>query len=233
MKLFLAILFLINSNTTFQKDNLSMPQSSSVKKYSYLALGDSYTIGESVATTENFPNQVAGMMKSDSIVIEPVRIIAKTGWTTDELEDGIVASNAVDPLRTLYDFVSLLIGVNNQYRGRDVTNYKNEFEALLKKAIQFAGNKSDHVVVVSIPDWGFTPFANGSDRKKIASEIDAYNEANKKIAAQYHVHYIDITSWTREAFNNKTMVADDGLHPSGKEYKRWAQKIAGFFRTKM
>jgi len=206
---------------------------SSIKKYSYLALGDSYTIGESVATAENFPNQVLSIIKNDLGTIEPVRIIAKTGWTTDELEKGIVAANAVETLRTSYDFVSLLIGVNNQYRGRDVNNYKIEFEALLKIAIQFAGNKSDHVVVVSIPDWGATPFANGSDRKKIASEIDAYNEANKKIAEQYHVHYIDITAWTREAVNNKTMVAGDGLHPSGKEYKRWAQKIAEFFRTKM
>ncbi len=207
-------------------------ESSSIKKYSYLALGDSYTIGESVPAAENFPHQVVSILKSDSAVIEPVRIIAKTGWTTDELEKGIVAANASDPLRPSYDFVSLLIGVNNQYRGRDVNNYTIEFEGLLKKAIQFAGNKADHVVVVSIPDWCATPFANGSDRKKIAFEIDAYNEANKKIAAQYHVHYINITAWTRESAADRTLVADDGLHPSGKEYKRWANKIADFFRTK-
>lgn len=132
-----------------------------------------------------------------------------------------------------FDFVTLLIGVNNQYRGRSVENYKPQFEELLRKAIRFAGNKADHVVVLSIPDWGVTPFANGRDKAQIATEIDAYNAANKQIAQQYQVHYIDITPWTREAANDNSLLAADGLHPSGKEYKRWAEKIVIFFKSKI
>ncbi len=203
------------------------------KKFYYLGLGDSYTIGQSVAAAENFPNQVVALLKKDSIDIQPARIIAKTGWTTDELEAGIVVANSVDSLRSSYDFVSLLIGVNNQYRGRTVENYKSEFEALLKKAIHFAGDRADHVVVISIPDWGVTPFADGRDRAQIAKEVDKYNAANKQITLQYHVEYIDITSWTRHAATDSSLLASDGLHPSGKEYKRWAEKIASFFKSKI
>jgi lysophospholipase L1-like esterase len=202
-------------------------------KYYYLALGDSYTIGQSVPEQDNFPNQVVSSMLNNAIPFYPARIIAKTGWTTDELEAGIVAANATEPLRSSYDFVSLLIGVNNQYRGRTVDNYKPEFEALLKKAILFAGNKADHVIVLSIPDWGVTPFATGRDKTQIATEIDDYNAANKEIALRYNVHYIDITPWTREAATNASLLAPDGLHPSAIEYKRWAEKIVAFFKSKL
>lgn len=201
-------------------------------EYNYLALGDSYTIGQSVPVAENFPNQTVTLLKSDSINLT-ARIIATTGWTTDELETGIIAANAIDPLKASYDFVSLLIGVNNQYRGRPVDVYKTEFEELLKKAIRFAGNKADHVVVLSIPDWGVTPFGAGADRDRVAREIDAYNAANKQIALQYNVHYIDITPWTRGAATDLSLVAVDGLHPSGKEYKRWVEKIAVYFKSRL
>ena len=204
-----------------------------IKQYNYLALGDSYTIGESVSATENFPNQVVSSMLNNAIAFQQARIIAKTGWTTDDLEGGIVTANNNTPLSGTYDFVSLLIGVNNQYRGRSVDNYKPEFEELLKKAIGYAGNRADRVVVLSIPDWGVTPFATGRDRVQIASEIDAYNAANKQIALQYNVHYIDITPWTREAATDNSLLASDGLHPSGKEYKRWAEKISLFFKSKL
>lgn len=203
------------------------------KKYYYLALGDSYTIGESVPVSENFPNQVVSSMLNNATSFYPPRIIAKTGWTTDELEAGIAAANTAEPLRSTYDFVSLLIGVNNQYRGRTVMNYQSQFEELLKKAIVYAGNKADHVVVLSIPDWGVTPFATGRNQVQIAAEIDAYNAANKEIALRYNVHYIDITPWTREAANDASLLAPDGLHPSGKEYKRWAEKIVTFFKSKI
>lgn len=199
-----------------------------VKKYSYLALGDSYTIGEMVPAPDNFPNQVTKQFETGT-----ARIIAKTGWTTDELESGIVAANTASPLLSSYDFVSLLIGVNNQYRGRTVASYQAEFEELLRKAIHFAGDRADRVVVLSIPDWGVTPFAAGRDRAQIAREIDAYNAANKQIALQYQVHYIDITAWTREAATDNSLLASDGLHPSGKEYKRWAGKIVDYFSTKL
>lgn len=203
------------------------------KKYYYLALGDSYTIGQSVPAEDNFPNQVAAMMINNAVGFPPPRIIAKTGWTTDELETGIATANTTAPLRSSYDFVSLLIGVNNQYRGRTVANYKPEFEELLKKAIHFAGDRADHVVVVSIPDWSVTPFANGRDRAQISAEIDAYNAANKEISLQYNVQYIDITPGTREAATDNSLLAFDGLHPSGKEYKKWAIKIVEFFKSKI
>jgi lysophospholipase L1-like esterase len=234
MKLILVILFFISGGSSCRKNDLSMSATvQTAKKYYYLALGDSYTIGESLPPQDNFPNQVYSMMKNESVDFQPPRIIAKTGWTTDELEAGIVAANNADPLRPTYDFVSLLIGVNNQYRGRSVDSYKPGFEELLKKAIVYAGNKAERVVVLSIPDWGVTPFANGRDRAQIAREIDAYNAANKQIAEQYHVHYIDITPWTREAAADNSLLAADGLHPSGKEYKRWAERIAFLFKQQL
>lgn len=203
------------------------------KKYDYLALGDSYTIGEKVLPTDNFPNQLYSLMKNDTVDLQHPRIIAQTGWTTDELEAGMVAAIKANPLLSTYDLVTLLIGVNNQYRGRPVDNYETEFEELLKKAIACAGNKAGRVVVLSIPDWGVTPFADGRDRVQIAREIDAYNAANKRIAEQYHVHYIDITPWTREAAADNSLLASDGLHPSAKEYKRWAEKIVFFFKQQL
>lgn len=190
--------------------------------YSYLALGDSYTIGESVAATDNFPNQVVQLLKSSGHEFNSAEIVAKTGWTTDELQNHINNYNFTSP----YNIVTLLIGVNNQYRGRTVEDYKPGFEDLLKQAIKFAGNRADHVIVLSIPDWGVTPFASGRDRDQIAREIDAFNAANKTIGDQYKVHYIDITPWTREAANDPSLIATDGLHPSAKEYKRWSERLA-------
>lgn len=203
------------------------------KKYTYLALGDSYTIGESVPANDNFPNQTVSLLNSSQSNFQPARVIARTGWTTDELEAGIAAANAADPLLSSYDFVSLLIGVNNQYRGRLVEDYKPQFEALLKKAIQFADGKADHVIVLSIPDWGVTLFAQGRDRQQIAREIDAYNAANKSIAQQYGVYYVDITPGTREAANDTTLLAGDGLHPSGKEYAKWAKAVAEIIKSEL
>lgn len=222
-----VLIFLFFTYFIANLSSYSMQQSMQ-KKYHYLALGDSYTIGEKVTSSENFPNQVFAELK-DKINIEAPRIIATTGWTTDELEAGIVDANKKEALLSNYDFVTLLIGVNNQYRGRDVENYKTEFKELLKKAIQFAGNRNERVAVLSIPDWGVTPFAEGRDREKISEEIDMYNRANQKIAARYNIYYINITPWTREAANDPTLLAEDGLHPSGKEYQRWAKKIASRF----
>jgi lysophospholipase L1-like esterase len=190
--------------------------------HSYLALGDSYTIGESVLPSENFPNQTVQLLTQSGYNFKSAEIIAKTGWTTDELQNSINSHTFTPP----YDIVTLLIGVNNQYRGRPVDTYKPEFENLLRQAIQFAGGKTDHVIVLSIPDWGVTPFANGRDRAQIAREIDEYNSANKTISENYKVNFIDITSLTREAANDLSLLAADGLHPSAKEYKRWSEKLA-------
>ncbi len=190
--------------------------------YSYLALGDSYTIGEKVEEKDNFPNQTVSILNESKKRFNDPTIIAKTGWTTDELQGKLAEVRLAIP----FDIVTLLIGVNNQYRGRSVEEYALQFEQLLQQAIGYAGGKTDHVIVLSIPDWGVTPFAADRDRKKIAEEIDLFNSTNKKIAEQYKVHYIDITPYTREAVNDNSLVTEDGLHPSGKDYKRWAKLVA-------
>jgi lysophospholipase L1-like esterase len=234
MKLILVILFFISGCFSSRKNEVTMSAADqTAKQYYWLALGDSYTIGERLPPQDNFPNQVYAMMKNDTVDFQPPRIIAKTGWTTDELEAGIIAAYNADSSRTTYDFVSLLIGVNDQYRGHTVDSYKPAFEELLQIAISIAGNKAERVVVLSIPDWGVTPFADGRDRAQITREIDAYNAANKQIAEQYHVHYIDITPWTREAAADNSLLASDGLHPSAKEYKRWAERIAFLFKQQL
>jgi lysophospholipase L1-like esterase len=181
----------------------------------YLALGDSYTIGESVDPSERFPVQLARALN----VPEP-RIIAKTGWTTDELNAAIDA----DDVTGTYDLVTLLIGVNNQYRGRSSDEYRTQFAALLQRAIGFAGGDAQKVIVVSIPDWGVTPFAEGRDRAKIAREIDQFNAINREEAARAGAKWVDITAISRG--NDPGLVAADGLHPSGKQYGQWVEAIA-------
>ena len=193
--------------------------------YSYLALGDSYTIGEQVLFAENFPNQTTALLNTTADNVSHFtapQIIAQTGWTTDEL---IAAMDAAH-LTKQYDLVSLLIGVNNQYRGRNVNNFKIEFEHLLQRALQFAGNKPQHVFVLSIPDWGITPFAEGRNRKQVADEIDAYNNVCETSAAAFKTHFINIITSQRADGNKTEFLAADGLHPSGKEYNKWAVKLA-------
>ena len=189
--------------------------------YSYLAIGDSYTIGEQVPFAENFPNQAIQMLRKAGLAFYASEIIATTGWTTDEL------SNAIENTATFesYDIVSLLIGVNNQYRGRTANEFKIEFEHLLQKAILFAGSKPYRVFVFSIPDWGVTPFAEGRDRKQIAEEIDAYNYICETLAKEFQTNFINITSSQRDDGNKAEFLALDGLHPSGLEYKKWAVKL--------
>ncbi|HET7435871.1 MAG TPA: SGNH/GDSL hydrolase family protein [Thermoanaerobaculia bacterium] len=182
----------------------------------YLALGDSYTIGESVPEADRFPVQLARALN-----IAPPQIIAKTGWTTDELNAAIDAANPQGP----FDLVTLLIGVNNQYRGRDINEYRTQFAALLQRAIGFAGGDARKVVVVSIPDWGVTPFAEGRDRAKIGEEIDAFNAVNREETAKAGARYADITAGSRNAATDASLVAGDGLHPSGKMYADWVSAI--------
>lgn len=189
--------------------------------YAYLALGDSYTIGELVPATENFPHQLATMLNAQGLkVAEPV-IIATTGWTTDELAAAIKERNIQDT----FSFVTLLIGVNNQYRGRDLDNYRQEYLQLLDTAIRYVNGHVNNVFVLSIPDWGVTPFAEGRDRAQIAKDIDAYNAACKDITLAHKCHYLDITDSTRKNGTTPEYLAEDGLHPSGKEYKIWAERL--------
>lgn len=189
--------------------------------YNYLALGDSYTIGEGVSLTKSFPYQVVQLLRSKEFNFGAPEIIAKTGWTTDELQDAISKIK----LLSKYDFVSLLIGVNNQYRGRDALEYKEQFEELLKKAIELANGKKEHVLIVSIPDYSVTPYANSMDTEKISKEIEVFNGINKALSIQYKVQYVDITETSRNTKNDPTLTTSDGLHPSEKEYAKWAEKI--------
>ena len=184
----------------------------------YLALGDSYTIGESVAENERWPNQLAGLLRTNDISTE-VTIIARTGWTTDELWQGIQAREINPP----YELVSLLIGVNNQYRGLDIAEYREEFVFLLNKAIEYAGGDAKRVFVLSIPDWGVTPFAKSRDSKKIATEINKFNSVNREETEKMGVYYVDVTPSSREAVTDGALIAADGLHPSGKMYAEWAK----------
>ena len=184
----------------------------------YLALGDSYTIGESVDAAERFPNQLADFLKAGGLQIE-VTIIAKTGWTTNELWDGIQASEINPP----YDLVSLLIGVNNQYRGYDINEYREQFVFLLNKSIEYAGGNPKRVIVLSIPDWGVTPFARGQGGERIARDIDAFNAVNREESEKAGARYVNITPISREAEHDTTLIAPDGLHPSGKMYMEWAK----------
>jgi lysophospholipase L1-like esterase len=181
----------------------------------YLALGDSYTIGEGVAEDARWPRQLAVALRADGFALADPRIIATTGWSTDELA---AAMDAAEPLGD-WDFVSLLIGVNNQYRGRPLDNFRSEFDALLQRAIALAGGRADRVLVLAIPDWGVTPFASGRDGPAIAAALDAYNAAKAEIAARHGAAFVDIAPVSRA--HGATQVADDGLHPSAGLYAQW------------
>lgn len=198
-----------------------------INEHTFIFLGDSYTIGESVEMNQNFPFQlIKKIERASGKKFEPT-IIAKTGWTTGELIENIKLKNINDQ----FDFATLLIGVNNQYRGMDIEIYKKEFEFLLQKAIAYAKDVS-HVFVISIPDWGCTPFAKERDQKKIRQEIDAYNQINKDISSKYTCNYIEITSGGRIRCNAAKFLADDGLHPSSAEYDIWSDAILSMLLSK-
>ncbi len=190
---------------------------------SYLALGDSYTIGEGVDLNERWPMQLAEMLRKSGHTIAVPEIIARTGWTAQELEAAIDAA----ALRPPYRLVSLLIGVNDQYRGYPIEQYRTAFSILLERAITFAGGQPQHVLVVSIPDWGVTKFGLGSGRDlgRIAREIDAYNSVNKEIATKRKVNYVDITPTTRTGGAKLDSLTADGLHPSAMMYAQWVDLI--------
>ena len=197
--------------------------SSSSNSSRFLALGDSYTIGEGVAEEGRWPMQLARKLRADGIVIDDPLIVATTGWTTDELSAAMDLATFEPP----YALVTLLIGVNNQYRGRELANYRDEFAALLARAIALAGARSDRVVVVSIPDWGVTRFAreSGRDTKEIDAEIDAFNMTAHAISIANDVAFVDVTAASRQAGDDETMLTDDGLHPSALQYERWTERI--------
>lgn len=192
--------------------------------YTYLALGDSYTIGEAVSVQERWPVQLANMLGKEGVQIKEPYIIAKTGWTTAELLENLQSVYPIKVGQKPYNLVSLLIGVNNQYRGQTIDQYRTELQKLLKIAVELAGNQPKHVFVLSIPDWGVTPFAAGRDSQKIAQEIDQFNQVALEETQKMNIPFIDITPLSREAKDNVSFVAQDKLHFSGSMYQKWAEK---------
>lgn len=186
----------------------------------YLALGDSYTIGEGLAPAQGWPAQLADGLRAHGWAVQTPQLIATTGWTTDELQAGIDTAAPQGP----FDLVSLLIGVNNQYRERSLDEYRSQFDALLQHAIALAGGHAARVLVLSIPDWGLTPFARaqGRDAGLIAAQIDAFNDVAAERCADRAVRFVDITPTSRDGGDAAGMLVDDGLHPSGAMYARWA-----------
>jgi len=215
MKKFLILILLLPIVSFGQTKDLN---------YSYLALGDSYTIGESVKESERWPVQLSNSLRNK--LNKPV-IIAKSGWTTDQLIDTLNKIN----FNKKFDFVSLLIGVNNQYRGRSVENFKEGFTILLKKSIEYANYKKERVLVVSIPDWGVTPFAKNKNRTIIGNEIDAFNKVIRDECMKNNITFFNITEISRKAINDNSLIAEDGLHPSKKMYKQWVKIIKPYFKN--
>ncbi len=187
----------------------------------YLALGDSYTIGESVSEPERWPNQLADSLRLKGYSIPEVNIIARTGWTTAELQDGIQEATP----NSNYDLVSLLIGVNNQYRGYDLNIYRAEFKELLEQAIDFAQGDAEKVFVVSIPNYGVTPFGESRGEDRIRQELLVYDSIADSIATEYGIPFVNISPISEWAKDDPSLIAEDELHPSGKMYTLWVEEM--------
>ena len=199
-------------------DNTS--ESVSQNNLSFLALGDSYTIGESVIEEERWPNQMVDIALNENVMFDQPDIIAKTGWRTEQLIDTLNKINFIKK----FDYVSLMIGVNNQYSLKPIETFRLDLIKLLDMSIGYS-IKRDNVVLISIPDWGVTPFAEGYDRNRIKEEIDQFNNVIRDIANANNILYVDVTEISRRAITEKDLIANDSLHPSGKMYKEWAEKI--------
>ena len=191
------------------------------KTRGHLALGDSYTAGEGVGLTDRWTNRLLDRLKGTSFSIDTITTIAKTGWTTDELREAIVESQ----LGGTCTLLTLLIGVNDQFRGYSVDDYRASLRELITPLPRHVG-KGGRFVVLSIPDWGVTPFANGRDRARIAREIDAFNAVNRELAAAVRADYVDVTPISRRAATDPGLITGDGLHPSRAMYEEWAELVA-------
>ena len=232
MKLVFSILLTVTALSGCVKDSMdnmimnttttgsTAPATIMTDSLSYLALGDSYTIGEQVAAKDSYPLQLAASMKTGGYPVSQPKIIAVTGWTTDNLINAINNSGLIG---VKYRFVTLLIGVNDQFQGLSQANYQTKFAQVLNTAIAFAGNKN-MVFVLSIPDYGVTPFAGGND-SSIGPQIDQFNDINKTISLAAGVNYLDITAISRMAATDPSLIALDGLHPSGKMYALWVARL--------
>jgi lysophospholipase L1-like esterase len=232
MKFFWLLLVspaILGSFTTKHTPAKRMNSQNDIPSLNYLALGDSYTIGEAVPVELSFPHQLVVSLNSRRAHVNPPTIIATTGWTTDELISAI-AESGINHRK--YDFVTLLVGVNDQYRGLSHDNYRTKFQQVLNTAIKFAGGNKNRVFVLSIPDWGVTPFGGGRDNI-IGPQIDQFNAMNKQISDDAGVNYLDITTISRKAANEPGLIAPDGLHPSGKMYAMWVNSLEPLIATKL
>ncbi|MGH7679775.1 MAG: SGNH/GDSL hydrolase family protein [Gemmatimonadaceae bacterium] len=187
----------------------------------YLALGDSYTIGEGVSDQECWPNQLVALLNAKNLAVGPAHIVARTAWTTDELSDAIDAEGPKGP----FDLITLMIGVNDQYRSRPVASFASEFQVLLRRAKKFGGNRATRTIAISIPDWGATPFAEGRDRSLISAEVAAYNSRARELAAAAGSRWVDVTEVSRAMLHDPALVAVDGLHPTAAMYRIWAEHM--------
>ena len=203
--------------------NIVIPNTANANSDSvnYLALGDSYTIGTSIDIIDGYPNQTFQLLKSAGIKMSSLQIIAKNGWTADDLKNGLANADK----KIAYQVVTIMIGVNNQFQGRTMSEFEVGFLSILKSAIALTGNKPKRVFVMSIPDWGITPFASGRDRKVIAEEIDHYNTICENYAKSYGANFINITDVYRIDGYKTDYLSVDGLHPSKLEYTKWAIKL--------
>ena len=215
---FFALSVMCCSSTTDINPILNKEMSRTAK--TYLALGDSYTIGTSVAFSENYPNQLADSILAKTGVSLAVKIIAQNGWRTDDLQRGIKCTD----LDEKYDLVSLLIGVNNQYQGLSIADFERDFRSLLDSAIQYSGGEKDHIFVLSIPNYGYTPF--GADKKEeTTKELAFFNSRSKTICEEYEIDFYTITEISLEAETNAEFRAKDDLHPSGTQYAAWVSSF--------
>lgn len=234
MRLKLEYMYLFNlllvlalfSNCSSEPDSslLSTQDYNDENAIAYLALGDSYTIGESVSYDKNYPSQLSKRMETELKRNVQTQIIAKTGWRTDELQSAIQNTQIEKPL----DFVTLLIGVNNQYQNKSFSQYEEEFPELLQTALDFTNGETEKVLVISIPDYAFTPFGQNRDTEKISREIDQYNAYAKSVAKDFNVTFVEITDITRMGLEQPDLVARDGLHPSGLAYEKFVDRILPF-----
>ena len=190
-------------------------------KKTLLCLGDSYTIGENVPLHESFPYQTIQLLRQEKIEFHAAEIIAKTGWTSFELIEHLNKTI----LEKQYDYVTVLVGVNNQYRGLSAEDFKKNFEFLLNKALGLVGNNSKKIIILSIPDWGVTPFAKDRNELQITNEINMFNGVCEMQAQKYQTHYINITDGTRKAKFDESLLTKDGLHYAAKEHIIWARKV--------
>ena len=218
MTILILIITMLSCNSIENQNNIIPDMNLNNPKRAFLALGDSYTIGESVDEKDRWSRQLIDLLKI-KFNFTKHDIVARTGWTTSELTQAIEAKKLTEQ----YEMVSLLIGVNNQYRGQSLDSYRVEFRNLLNKSIKFAKDDAKKVIVLSIPDWGKTPFAKGQDTQKIASEIDAFNNVAKEECKKLNIVFIDITEITRKN-TDTSMFAIDGLHYSGKVHRLWAME---------